>query len=124
MSIRFDAFQWLDSNFRKIDGSVYTSKYYLPEESWPKKHVWWLKIPLRVINKNENKFINLLCQVEPNKKEFYYLKVPTDYFEEHLKNFHIVNDIASLYLSADLNNLFVEIRGKGNTAFAQFLVTP
>jgi hypothetical protein len=122
MSIRSVAFQWLKSNYGEVSGKIYTSKYYLPEESWPKEHVWWLQIPLKVIEAKQNSFINLICQVAPNKSEFHFLKVPTDYFHKHLKNFHIVEEKASLYLSADPKDLFVETRGKGKTEFTGFLV--
>ncbi len=83
MSIRLNALRWLESKHGKILGSVYTSKYYLPEESWPKTHVWWLQIPRKVINSNLEDYINLICQVTPGKIDFHYLKVPIKYLQEH-----------------------------------------
>jgi hypothetical protein len=124
MSIRSDALTWLSSNFGKVEGQIYTSKYYTPEESWPKTHVWWLKVPINVIETNQRDFINLICQVAPNKNDFHYLKVPVKFLREHLGKFDIVqNKMIHLYLSADPTKLFMEERGSGSLNFSVFLVS-
>lgn len=46
--------------------------------------------------------------------DFYYLKVSVKFFKDQLKQFHIAESKStSMYLSADKNNLFEEIRGTG-----------
>ena len=46
--------------------------------------------------------------------DFYYLKVAVKFFKDRLKQFHIVQSkTIGMYLSADKNNLFEEIRGTG-----------
>jgi hypothetical protein len=37
--------QWFLSNYQDRKNKIYTSKYYTPEESWPKTSVWWLQFP-------------------------------------------------------------------------------
>ena len=122
MSISPNARRWFLSKYGETKNKIYTSKYYLPEESWPKKHVWWPQIPMSAIDTSKYNFVNLVCQVAPDKNDFHYLKVPTSYLNENLKKFHRVGDIISLYLSAEISNLFAEIRGTGNLDFSKFLV--
>jgi hypothetical protein len=122
MSIRTLARLWYETKYGKAIDSTYSSKYYLPEESWPKKSVWWFQIPINVTEKNQSDHINLLCQVSPNENNFHYLKVPTKFFRENLAKFHFVDDKISIYLSTDTKRLFVEERGEGNLDFQIFLV--
>jgi len=122
MSIGPDARRWFLSKYGKSKNKIYTSKYYLPEESWPKKDVWWPQIPPSAIDKSKFSHVNILCQVAPGKNDFHYLKVPTNYLNENLEKFHRVGEIISLYLSAESHNLFREIRGTGNLDFSKFLV--
>ena len=58
----------------------------------------------------------------PDEYKFYYLKVPAGFLLERLKDFHIVDDKLSIYLSADARRLFVEERGTGNLDFSVFAV--
>lgn len=67
-------------------------------------------------------YVNLVCQVKPNKNDFHYLKVPTKYLHEHLEKFHRIDGNKSLYLSASHNTLFVEERGMGRLKFGRFLI--
>ena len=122
MGIRSQAILWLEKHHRKPDGPIYTSKYYKPEESWPKKSVWWFQIPLNAVDANQNAHINLICQVAPNENRFHYLKVPSKFLNENLKTFHFVEDKISIYLSTDAKRLFVEERGRGNLDFNRFLI--
>lgn len=122
MTIRNQAIFWLEKNFGKPSGPIYTSKYYKPEESWPKVSVWWPQIPVSIVNENLSGYINILCEGEPTKSGFYYLKVPSKFLSEHLDKFHLVGGIISLYLSTDPNNRFMELRGEGKLNFKQFLV--
>jgi hypothetical protein len=114
--------QWFLSKYKNDKNKIYTSKFYTPEESWPKTHVWWLQIPTAAIDTQRYEYVNLLCQVGPGKNEYYYLKVPTSFMNEHLKKFDFIGDKISLYLSANPNTLFVEERGEGKLKFNNFLI--
>ena len=115
MSIRQQAIQWCERRYGKIKGPIYTSKFYLPEESWPKVSVWWPQIPVRVVDENLSADINILCEAEPKEIKFYYLKVPSKFLKEHLSKFHFVGDIISLYLSTDPKSMFYRVKGQGQS---------
>jgi hypothetical protein len=117
-----EARKWFKENFKDDNNKVYTSKYYTPQESWPKTHVWWLQFPLTAIDTNQYDYVNLICQVAPGKNDFHYLKVPSKYLQEHLKKFHRIEEKISLYLSAHPDNLFIEERGEGRLNFSEFLI--
>src|SRR5688572_11999205 len=114
MSIRVQARLWYETKYGKAIEPTYSSKYYQPEESWPKKSVWWFQIPINVTEKNQSGHVNLLCQIAPNENNFHYLKVPTKFFREHIEKFHFVDDKISIYLSTDIQRMFIEERGEGN----------
>jgi len=122
MAIGTAARKWFLSSYKNDLNKIYTSKYYTPDESWPKTNVWWLQIPLSAIDTNLHEYVNLICQLSPNKNEFHYLKVPTKYLNEHLKKFHRIKEKISIYLSAEPAKLFKEERGEGKLDFKQFLV--
>ncbi len=100
MSIRKDATEWFNNKYGKSEDKTYSSKFYLPHESWPKKEVWWFVIPLNILEDKE-KFINLLCQVAPLENEFHYLKVPVSFFKTNMDKFDIVGESISIYLDAN-----------------------
>ena len=108
-----EARKWFISHHNGANNKLYTSKYYTPEESWPKTRVWWFQIPPTAIDIKFYEYVNLVCQIAPNKNDFHYLKVPTKFLQEHLEKFHRVADKISIYLSANPNTLFIEERGKG-----------
>ncbi len=114
--------QWFLSKYKNDKNKIYTSKFYTPEESWPKTHVWWLQIPTTAIDTQRYEYVNLLCQVGPGKNEYHYLKVPTKFLNEQLEKFHRIGEIISLYLSAEPTTLFVEERGVGRLDFNKFLI--
>ena len=124
MSIGPDARRWFLSKYGKSKNKIYTSKYYLPEESWPKKHVWWPQIPMSAIDRSRYSHVIILCQVGPGENDFHYFNVPTTYLNENLQKFDKVGEIIHLYLSAESHNLFKETRGTGNLDFSKFLVQP
>ena len=123
MSIRSKALQWYEAKYGGLELPIYTSKFYRPEESWPKKAVWWPMIPIETIGSKKHSYVNILCQVAPGKNDFHYLKVPATFLNENLKKFHILQGKIALYLSADPGRLFVEERGEGKLDFNIFLVT-
>lgn len=122
MSIRSYAIKWLNLNYKNVVGPIYTSKYYTPEESWPKIPVWFFNFPLSAIDAKQYQCVNLVCQTDPNKNGFHYLKVPTKYLNEHLEKFHRIGENISLYLSANPDSLFIEERGEGKLDFSNFLI--
>ncbi len=123
MNTRQSAFQWYKEKYGKLDLPIYTSKYFQPFESWPKKSVWFPQIPIQQITSEENKSINILCQVAPNKNKFFHLKVPTSFLKQNLDAFDEINGKIALYLSADTRNLFQEIRGKSRLlSFKKYLM--
>lgn len=125
MSIRTEAVHWLASNYGVRGRGICTSKFYRPEESWPKRRVWWFEIPLDYINASDSTQIHLVCQVAPNRNDFYYLNVPIVFFREHLRHLKIRKDNGrvSIYLSADPNHMFLEERGTGDINFSGFVVS-
>lgn len=122
MRIATTAKAWFLSNYSSDKNKIYTSRYYTPENSWPKTHVWWLQIPLKAIDKQKYDYVNLICQAAPNENKFYYLKVPTKYLHKHLEKFHRLKGKISLYLSANPKTLFIEERGNGSLDFSGFVV--
>ncbi len=50
--------------------------------------------------------------------------MPVKYFHEHMEKFHKIGGEIDLYLSAEPNTLFMEIRGVGQLNFSKFLVSP
>jgi hypothetical protein len=122
MSIGPDARRWFLSKYGVTKNKTFASKYYLPEESWPKKHVWWLQIPSHALDPKTHDYVNLLCQVAPSETNFHYLKVPVSYLLQHLEKFHKIGGKMDMYLSAEPDTLFMEIRGTGRLDFSQFVV--
>lgn len=120
MYLRTAALKWFESKYGLGTQGVYTSKYYQSFESWPKKEVWWLQIPIKAIE--QHKEIHLLCQTSPDSSTFLYLKVPSSFFKEHLSNFDRVKDIIHMYLSPERSTYLKELRGKGSLNFDRFLI--
>lgn len=120
MSIRNKALKWYSARYGGIGRPIYTSKYYLPEESWPKKSVWWPQIPVNALNKYS--YINILCECSPGQNSFYHLKIPTRYILENLSNFHSIDGKKiDFYFSTDPAKFFIEIRGSNPSDFSIFL---
>ena len=113
--------EWFLQKFGDDNNKVYTSKYYRPEESWPKEEVWWLKFSLSSIATQIYDHVNFICQKAPGADDFHYLKVPTQFLQDHLDKFHRIGDNVDIYLSARPETLFIELRGKGKLDFSKFL---
>lgn len=122
MSIPKEARLWFEKKYGKQIEPIYSSKYYKPDESWPKTSVWWIHIPTNAIEKDSKSHINLLCQVGPAEDDFYYLKVPVTFLNQHLAKFYKVGNMVSLYFSTDPIKLFKEERGTGGLNFKSFLI--
>ena len=66
--------------------------------------------------------MNLICEKLPGKNDFYHFKVPAKFLIVNLKCFHRIGESISLYISAEPENIFTEVRGKGQLDFSKFLV--
>lgn len=122
MSIRTKALIWFKANYENTSKPNYTSKYYMPEESWPKKSVWWPQIPINIIRRNLNTDINIILETKPGAQSFYYLKVPSKFLLDNLPRFHVFKNKISLYLLTDPKCFLIEVRGEGKLDFSKFLV--
>lgn len=122
--IRTKALNWLASNFGVGSEYTRTSKFYIPEESWTRQSAWGFEIPLRFIESPESTEIHLVCEKEPAVDDCHYLKVQVEFFRKKLSNLYIrKNGNISLFLSAELDDLFVDRRGKDNVSFSSFLIS-
>ena len=123
MSTRRDALTWLQKNRSITSGHIFTSKYYTAEHAWPKQDSWWFEIPLQRLEENARADFHLLCQKTPDSTEFYHLKVPADYFLNHLDELTIQKSgKLSLFPAADALTRFKDLRGRGRVKFSSFLV--
>ncbi len=122
MNIRSVACNWFNGKYGKSKAKVYTSRFYSPDISYPKKAVWFLQIPLNAIDLNTYDHVNLICQKKINGKDFHYLKVPAKYFHKHINTFDRIKSNIAIYLSANPDTLFVEERGTGRLDFSEFVV--
>jgi hypothetical protein len=124
MSLRSEALEWLAARFGVRGEPTYTSKFYVPEESWTGESAWWLEIPLHVIGAAASRDVHLLCQTAPDASTFHYLRVPTEFMTANLSKLILRdNDRASLFLSAEPADLFAEKRGAGALSFSSFQVS-
>ncbi|MGH3848554.1 MAG: hypothetical protein ACRDRT_02425, partial [Pseudonocardiaceae bacterium] len=66
----------------------------------------------------------LVCQKAPDVDDFYYLKVPAEFFRKKLPSLDVLDKgKVSLFLSAEPDDLFVDRRGRGRVSFEDFLVS-
>lgn len=115
--------QWFKSKYPNDKNKFYTSRFYSPDNSWPKTNVWWLQIPLSAIDTDKFNYVNLICQAAIDTDSYHYLKVPSNFLNNHLEKFHRIGQIISIYLSAEEEKLFIEERGIGSLSFSDFLVS-
>ena len=121
-TVRKDALNWIYSKYQDIDGEIYSSKFYTPQESWSNTRVWFFQIPLHVINSNPPLKVHLLCENHLEGEPFIYLKVSSLFFLKNLKAFEVgeKEKVVRIYLSAEAVNMFMEVRGKGKIDFKAF----
>ena len=118
MTIRSDALRWLEA--RGITGGyVASSKRYAPDESWTKEKAWWVQVPASAIRAGQD--IHIVCQADFGSRDFRYLRVPAQYFQEHLDDLATIgDDKINLFLAAEDGMEFQDQRGPGRISFAQF----
>jgi len=120
-TIKADAVSWLASKFGVKSGDIYASKFHVPEKSPTRSSVWWLEIPLRIIEAQSSIVVHLVCEAAPDAGEFHYLEVPVEFFRKQLSNLDMRDkDKVSLFLSAESGDLFSDQRGKGKVSFSHF----
>jgi hypothetical protein len=126
MPIRAEALAWLRANYQAFDESFYTSKLYLAEESRTGAPAWWFEFPETAVTSPTNSHLNLLCHSGGGKPEFRHLRIPISFIAQRRSSlgFREPEGKYSLFLSADLNILFQEVRGSGRIELAGFEVTP
>lgn len=88
------------------------------------KDVWWFDIPIDKTVPAAGEKLDLLVY-DFRKDQLYHLRVPTEYFRQHMKDFSKRDDkdTISLWLSSEGTNLFRDLRStNGGVPFAQFLL--
>ena len=121
-TIRAEAVRWFVSKFGDKSNAMYASKFYIPDKSWTRHSAWWIEIPLSKIVTPESAEIHLLCQTSQDAKDFHCLNVPVAFLKKELPNLSVrENGKASLFLSAEQRDMFIEKRGSGSVSFARFL---
>lgn len=119
VSIRPTARRWLALQGRRAAGAIYSSKFYLAEESWTGRDAWWLNIPLDSLHREG--CIEILCQESPGSCEFHHVRVPTAFFRENLSGLAIVKDRSiSLFLSAETMSFLEDQRGSAKVCLREF----
>jgi hypothetical protein len=125
MPLRDEALTWLKSIGRSINEPFRVSKYYPANESWTGTPAWWFEFPEILITNSTHSHLNLLCQSSVGVKEFRHLRIPVSFFTEHrgFLGFREPEKKYSLFLSADPQNIFQEVRGEGKIKLADFEVS-
>lgn len=113
MAVRTQALKWFHENYGDSSMPIYTSKFYQSEESWTKTKVWWLEIPLNILDIASNTHVILICEIDASKEDYYYLNVPLSFLKKNLNRLYKRENKISLYLSAEEDDIFIERRGEG-----------
>lgn len=111
--------KWLSQNHPLETGNALrVSKYHDSQQ------VWFFTFPVVFFNDSHGQdHINILCENPDNGNEFYYLRVPYQFFRQNRQRFNIRKTGAffDLHISSDRNKWMVDKRGD-NIDFKQFLV--
>lgn len=123
MPLRSDALRWLAGRFGIRDAPIYTSKFYLARESRTGEAAWWLEFPRSILDAAGSPDLHFVCQVEPKRTDFHYLRVPKEFIKTNLPRLDVRDDDrVSIFLSAEAADLFVDRRGDGKVSFTRFLM--
>ena len=122
-NIRSDALKWVKSKYPEIEGDIFTSKFYTPDESWSNTRVWFFQIPLEVVEPSKVKHIHLICQNHLSGEAYIYLKVSTLFILKNKDLFEIdnKNKIIRIYLSAEAVDMFKEVRKGSKLDFSKYV---
>ena len=119
MNLRKSGLDWFREHHGPGD-ETRVSKFYPTHQSW-KGPVWWFEFPDSAVS-DPTGYINLLCQHRNNPDSFHHLRVPMALFGacKHHLGYREDNKKFSLFLSAERETLFREMRGTGNIEFRGF----
>ena len=122
MALRQEGIEWLHKHYGSPVGPVHVSKYYDGDESWNKKPVWWFEFPESALDDTTFTRVHLVCQLIGEAEPFAHLCVPTDWLRERKQELHIrPGKGVSIYVSAEDDSLYREMRGTGQIEFSEFL---
>lgn len=126
MTRRSEAIAWLRDKGWNSDERVCVSKLYSADESWTGSPVWWFEFPAaEILTANSaHSHINLICESGSKESKFHHFRIPISFIREkhNCLGFREKEEKYSLYLSAEPDTLFRELRGKGKVEFADFEV--
>lgn len=119
-STRGKAIKWLTRNFPTETGNdLRASKYHYPQQ------VWFFTFPVSFFDSTHGQdHINILCENPDNENEFYFLRVPYQFFRQNRQRFSLrkTGDQFDLHISSDKNKWMVDKLGE-NIDFSQFLIS-
>ena len=115
-NIKSLAKSWMINQLGKILIPRHVSKYYIASESWTKQPAWWVQFSKNEIWSEQYEFVHWLLQKEPGATNFYYLKVPTSYLQEHELDLGKIKEKFSLFLSAQKDRTFFRMRTVSDTS--------
>jgi hypothetical protein len=121
MGTRSRGDEWLQQ--RGITNEPFrVSKYYVSSESWTGKPVWFFEFPETLVSDDSAEYLHLLCEKTSASDEFHHLRVPISIFPacKHHLAFREDTKMFSLWLSAEPETLFREMRGQGSIEFRGF----
>lgn len=119
MNTRDKGLKYLEDCLGKLPTEHITvSKYYFSNESWTQSPIWWFDIPLNRLE-SPNEFVHIICL--KIGEGFFYLCVPTEYFTLNFKNFYSNDKKITLYISAQEDNKFQDLKGPGSMSFSNWL---
>jgi len=124
MTLRSEALAWLRDNGWNSDELVRVSKLYLSEQSWTSAPAWWFEFPEAFVTSQAHSHINLLCESGGGEPRFRHLRIPVSFINERRSSLGFREQEAkfSLFLSAEPDTLFQELRGTGKVDLAEFEV--
>lgn len=123
---RKDGLAWIEKQLGQVDKrNIRVSKCYSPEEVATKRSAWWIEIPLKKLTKHKE--MHLLLQYEDKHDEFHHLRIRCEDLDRYVKEGELdlrragKEEVISLHLSADTNDIFQDFRGKGKINFKKYL---
>ena len=98
------------------------SKYYTAGKSWTNRPAWAFEVPLDAVRAG-GELILLRYETEPGTGHYEELKVPSMFLQKNLAGLWIRENrqTVSLFLSAEPQDRFTDMRGPGEVSFASFV---
>jgi len=116
---------WLKRQAGQRGRKLHVSRFYPADLSRARRPTWWFEFPESDFAE-EGKCTSFLCQDESDPQQFHHLLVPNSFLQRVKSglDFRVDRQMYSIYLSADDNDRFKELRGSGGTDFSAFLQRP